>query len=93
MIGLTGINIESGVSLFTRQGFCMVTATAEDGSELRGQLDPEDVRTMAMHFLSAAEAAEHDAAVFAELEEMGLEDDVKAAFIASLRKHRKEPEG
>ena len=55
----------------------------------KAQLDPDDVRTMALHWLEAAESAEHDAAVFNELHEgMGLDIEPAAAFIYILRGRR-----
>jgi hypothetical protein len=89
--GLAHIDIESGVSAFTGKGFCQVRATGADGELLVGQLSPAEVRTMALHWLGAAEAAEHDAIVHAELvETLGVEHDVAVAFIGSLRKRREE---
>lgn len=81
------IEIESGVSLFTGQGFCQISL---DGKPI-GQLDPEQVRTMALHWLSAADAAESDAAVFAELKIIGIEPEQAGRFIQSLRHRREHP--
>lgn len=88
---LDRIDIEAGVSAFTGKGFCRVEATGSDGYRLTGQLSPAEVRATALHWLEAAEAAEHDAMVRAELVEgMQLEEEVAAAFIASLRNRREE---
>lgn len=90
MSELAHVDIESGVSLFTGEGFCTVTAAAaDDDTVLRGQLTPAEVRDMALAWLTAAEAAEHDAAVFAELGSLGLDDEVRAAFIRALRERRR----
>lgn len=79
------ILIESGVSAFTGKGFCTISV---DGKPI-GQLDPEQVREMALHWLAAADAAESDAAVMAEMiETVGLDTESAARFIYALRKRR-----
>lgn len=83
MSGGAQIDIVSGL---TAQGKAFLTVSI-DGEE-RGQMDPAQVRTMALHWLEAAEAAEMDAIVFAELGELGLDFDTRAAFIGSLRRRR-----
>lgn len=83
----TYIEVLSGVSAFTREGFCTVVV---DGRHA-GQMDPNEVRTMALSWLEAAEAAESDAMVLAELtseDGMGLDDQVALAFIGALRRRR-----
>ena len=88
---LAGLNIESGISATTGEGFCLVAAVTSDGRAIAGQLDPEEVRQLALGWLSAAEAADHDAAVMAELiENVGLDLNQAAGFIAALRERRKE---
>jgi hypothetical protein len=89
MSGLSYIEISSGVSEQTRLGFCHVTAHGSDGSRFDGQLDPAEVRAMALGWLEAAEAADHDAAVLAELIERVELDDINArAFVMGLRDRR-----
>ncbi len=86
-----GIHIEvtSGVSIFTGEAFCSIVVRGARGEVLgTGQDAPAGVRTMALGWLEAAEAAESDAAVFAELKEMGVAEPARACFIASLRKRR-----
>lgn len=86
--GLSGIDVASGVN---QQGepFCHVMASAVDGTQLLGQLDPFEVRRMALGWLEAAEAAVHDAAVFRALrDDMELESEMCARFIGELRRHR-----
>ena len=64
--------------------FCVV-----EWGKMKAQLDPDDVRQMALSWLEAAEAAEHDAAVFNELHDgMGLEEQYCAVFISNLRGRR-----
>jgi len=77
------IYITSGVNSKGKP-FCQV----EWGTK-KAQLDPDDVRQMALDWLGAAEAAEHDAAVFNELREgMGLDLETAGAFIYVLRGRR-----
>jgi hypothetical protein len=84
--------VTSGVSAFTGQGFCTIELHRPGHVEVLGQLDPEQVRQMALAWLGAAEAAEHDAAVFAELvETAGLDEATAGTFIAHLRDRRPEP--
>ncbi|SRR5258706_11717498 len=77
------IYITGGVNLKGKP-FC----TIEWGAK-KAQLDPDDVRQMALHWLEAAESAEHDAVVYNELcEGMGLDINAAAAFIYMLRGRR-----
>ena len=78
------IEIKSGISLFDGKGFCQVVL---DGKPI-GQLTPAGVRTMALNWLAAADAAESDSAVFAELQAIGIEQQQAASFIQSLRARR-----
>jgi hypothetical protein len=84
---VTSINITSGVSLFTKKGFCTIEV---DGKPV-GQLDPAEVRTMALHWLEAAEAAEMDAIVIAEMmdpEGLNLPMETAGQFVKALRRRR-----
>lgn len=82
----THVGIESGVNA-EGAPFCIVSIDHEPA----GQLDPDEVRVMALDWLGAAEAAEHDAAVFRQMRDsLGLELPVIGAFIHSLRKQREE---
>lgn len=87
---LADIHIASGVSQESGEGFCYVTAASPDAEiVLEGQLTPVEVRVMALQWLEAAEAAESDAAVVAELmETVGAPRDVAATFLVKLRKRR-----
>lgn len=81
------IEILSGVSAFTGNPFCQVLV---DGKTV-GQLSPTEVRTMALHWLEAAEAAEMDSMVMAEMTDptgLNLGKRVAAEFVAALRKRR-----
>lgn len=71
------------------RGFVTVTAVAVDGSRLAGQVDPATCRELALSFLEAAEAAEQDAAVFAELHgTAGIPIELVAAIVTALRNRR-----
>jgi hypothetical protein len=83
----TFIEVGSGVSQSTRQGFCTIMI---DGRGV-GQMEPNEVRTMALHWLEAAEAAEMDAMVLAELtaaDGLDLADETALGFIVALRARR-----
>lgn len=81
------ISISSGVNI---QGKPFCHATCVVGTkEHHGQLTPDEVRAMALAWLEAAEAAEHDAAVFNELQDgLGLPLEVAGGFISALRARR-----
>lgn len=80
------IGIFSGVSAFSGQGYVQITWGAESG-----QLTPAEARMHALAVLEAAEAAEHDALVVAELTEgMGVEQQSALAFLVNLRGRRQQ---
>ncbi len=57
-----------------------------------GQLSPDEVRAMALQWLEAAEAAEQDAMVVAEMTQgLGIDLQTAGAFVASLRHRRSKP--
>ncbi len=57
-----------------------------------GQLSPDEVRAMALQWLEAAEAAEQDAMVVAEMTEgLGIDLQTAGAFVVSLRERRSKP--
>lgn len=86
MIDLTpGVN-EAG------EGFVTVAASSPSGTILIGQLPPDEVRTMALHWLEVAEAADQDAAVLRTIRKLELPEPEKLAsmIITELRKSRKD---
>jgi len=89
--GLANIEMTSGVSE-QHKGFVTVRATGEYAGEpviLLGQLTPDEMRAHALAYLEAAEAAESDAAVFAEMTEgLRLDPGAVGAFVAALRARR-----
>lgn len=89
MIGLTGVNVVSGT---TAEGkpFCTVEATMANGTSASGQLSPEEVRMMALHFLSAAEAAESDAVTILVAKELDINDDRITGLLLMQRAKRDE---
>lgn len=88
---LNSTELESGVSAFDGHGYVRIRSIGrlEDVDVvLVGQLDPAEMRAHGLACLEAAEAAEHDAAVFAELVDMGLDQAGAAAFVGRLRDRR-----
>lgn len=86
---LDEINVTSGLSAFDHSPFCLVEAVTTTGRRVAGQLTPNEVRIMALHWLSAAEAADQDAMVFAELTDgTGLDHELAGHVVASLRHRR-----
>ncbi len=78
------INVYSGVSAFTGEGFVTVRWGAESG-----QLTPDAARAHALHVLSCAEAAENDALTQAVLrEDVGLDAQTAAGFLVAIRERR-----
>lgn len=88
---LSRIDIESGVSAFTGEPFCRVGVLNEHGKQIGfAQLPPSEVRGMALQWLSAADAAENDAAVWAELKSVEIPEDVAGQFMMAVRRRRME---
>lgn len=78
-----------GIGAKNRQPFVNVTLSHDGSLVALTQTDPNTARRMAMDLLEAAEAAEHDAIVYAELvETVGLGEAAAAGFIAALRDRR-----
>jgi len=75
----------SGVSLFDGSPFVALTWGA--GGD-RAQLTPELARDLALNVLQAADAAEFDAGLVAELRRIGMEDEPIAALLWALREGR-----
>ena len=88
-----GIHIEvtSGVSAFTGEAFCSIVVR-DGGCHGKvlgsGQDNPAGIRAMALSWLEAAEAAESDAVVFAELKALGLDEAAAGCVIAGMRARR-----
>lgn len=94
MTHLRGLYISSNVN---REGkpFCQVTlqhSTDPEGPLLEdavGQLDPREVKSMALGWVTAAEAAIHDGSVFKLLvDTIGVDPEQAAQLIHDLREHR-----
>jgi hypothetical protein len=98
---LTMVHVQSGTAQDGPEeyrGFCTVFCTAKDGFRMIGQLDPADVRKMALNFLSAAEAAEQDAVVMTMMvRDLHAPTEIAAKFVTAMREVRVEihpdPEG
>jgi hypothetical protein len=84
---LEGIEVRSGVN-DAGNGFCTIVVTAGQGRMLLGQLDPAEVRQMALAWLETAEAAEQDAAVLRVIRKLELPDELAGAVIKELRDSR-----
>lgn len=84
---LASINVTNSVN---EQGepFLTVTAVTEGGRFIPGQLDPNEVRKMALAWLASAEAAEQDAAVLRCIRKLELPDDLAGAIVIELRNSR-----
>jgi hypothetical protein len=83
------IEIASGVSAFTGEGFVTLRWAAESA-----QFTPDEARQHALSILECAEAAESDAAVFAwARSELDVDGPSAARFIGTLRNHRNNPVG
>jgi hypothetical protein len=87
---LTDIVITSGVNE-RGEAFCTVAAHGEGGVILLGQLPPDEVRQHAMAYLTAAEAADQDAAVLRVIRKIGMPDNLAGAVITELRESRETP--
>jgi hypothetical protein len=88
---LASINVTNGVN---EQGepFLTITAVTEGGRFVAGQLDPDEVRKMALAWLAAAEAAEQDAAVLRCIRKLELPDQLAGAIMIELRNSRSDDE-
>jgi hypothetical protein len=84
---LAGIEVRSGVN-DKGEGFCSIIARTSKGDLIPGQLDPDEVRGMAMAWLEAAEAAEQDAAVLRLIRKLELPDSMAGLIIKELRDGR-----
>lgn len=78
------IFIASGVNE-KLEGFCTVSI---NNGDMLGQLTPEEVRAMALQWLTAAEAAESDSLVFRAAGQFGLEREHAAVMVTEMRKLR-----
>jgi hypothetical protein len=88
---LVDIEVVSGLAERESEyrGFLTIRATAEDGSFMSGQLDPSEVRKMALNFLQAADAATSDAVVMNMLTgKIGLPANAAGRFIGDMRTER-----
>jgi len=80
------INVISGVSAFTGEGFVTIRWGAE-----AGQLTPAAARQHALHVLSCAEAAENDAVTQKVLQEgFGLDVQSAGQFLILIRDRRQQ---
>ena len=91
---LESLEASSGVN-HVNEGFVRIRAQGqpESGSAapvvLMGQVTPQQARVLALSFLQAAEAAEHDAAVVEVLRSIDTPDEAVAGFVADLCRRRR----
>lgn len=83
---IESVEVRSGVNE-EGEGFCHLIVQI-DGRLHMGQLPPALMRSMAMDWLQAAEAAEQDAAVFRCIRKLQLPDEMAGAVIAEMRDSR-----
>lgn len=77
------IDVESGVTTSGR-GFVVMR-----WGDLSGQLTPDEAREYALAILEAADAADHDAALFVELRDrVGLELTTIGGLLRGIREQR-----
>lgn len=87
-VELGSVYVTSGVNE-RGAGFCSIAAHSRTGAViLLGQLDPAEVRQMALAWLEAAEAADQDAAVLRCIRKLELPEQLAGAVIAELRASR-----
>ena len=73
------------------RGFVTIRARASDGSFMAGQLDPDELRSLALNFLEVAEAADQDAMVFRVMtRNVGVPPSVAAHLVRDMRTAREE---
>jgi hypothetical protein len=84
---LSNVEISSGVN-HEGKPFCTIVCQTMSKRLIIGQLDPDEVRRMALQWLETAEAADQDAAVLRVMRKMNLPDDLAAVIVAELRDSR-----
>ena len=91
MENLSNIFMTSGVNK-EGEGFVTVSAHGDKGTILAGQLSPDEIRDHALAYLTAAEAADQDAAVYRVIVRLDIPEPERFAsmIITELRKHREE---
>jgi hypothetical protein len=84
---LAGIEVRSGVN-DDGEAFCTVVAKTKGGRMLLGQLEPSELRALALQWLETAEAAEQDAALLRCCRKLELPDEFAGAVMTELRNSR-----
>jgi hypothetical protein len=77
------------------RGFCTIFCTAADGFRMIGQLDPAEVRKLALNFIGGAEGAVQDAIVMNMMvRDIGAEPSIGAQLVTKMRdeRHRIDPD-
>lgn len=89
--GLDHLHIEGQVSASSGMPYCVIRAHGINGTVLAGQLDPDEIRELALGWLHAAEAADQDAAMLAvctEILDDGTGKMMAGAVVIKLREMR-----
>jgi hypothetical protein len=86
--GLAHVHTSAQVSARDGLPSVLIEAEGTDGTVLRGRVAPSTAQEMAAWMMLAAHAAEVEAAVVAELREMGLDGDHIVQMLLKLRDRR-----
>lgn len=75
------------------EGFVTISCQDQAGNIFTGQADPDEVRTMALRWLEAAEAADQDCIVMTMLtRDLDIPPEHAAGFIRAMRSEREPDE-
>jgi hypothetical protein len=86
--GLTSLNTGARVSFKDGLPYVEIRAAGTDEIELCGKVSPGVAMSMASWLMAAATAAETEAAMVAELREMGLDDEHTGVMLVRVRQRR-----
>jgi hypothetical protein len=84
---LERIEVRNGVNE-DGEGFVSIICRTTGGALIPGQLSPDELRQMALQWLSVAEAAEQDAAVLRLIRKLELPDAIAGLIVKELRDSR-----
>lgn len=89
LLTLEHVHVESGVSAFDGKGFCRIEARATNGDVMIGQLNPAEIRRMALDWIEAADAAEFDAILLDFLlNKLSLDNESAGNVLLHIRNQR-----
>lgn len=88
---LTYIECSSGLGALSEKPFVEVRVLTKEGHSVMGSVDVATARQLGMQFLTVAEAALSDAAVYKVLtKDVGAPPDTALGLISSLRANRED---